>query len=106
MFRKSLLSVTLSVALFGLTACNGNDSSPAAPSALANQYQNVIDRSGTRSSSVTLTATPTSNTTRCSISAPGTASCCPPATASGAALPAPWSSPRSTACSSQASWTS
>ena len=49
MFRKSLLSVTLSVALFGLTACNGNDSSsPAAPSAtLANQYQNVIDRSGT-----------------------------------------------------------
>ncbi len=49
MFRKSLLSVTLSVALFGLTACNGNDSSsPAAPNAtLANQYQNVIDRSGT-----------------------------------------------------------
>ena len=49
MFRKNLLSITLSVALFGLTACNGNDSSsPAAPSAtLANQYQNVIDRSGT-----------------------------------------------------------
>ena len=49
MFRNNLLSITLSVALFGLTACNGNDSSsPAAPSAtLANQYQNVIDRSGT-----------------------------------------------------------
>ena len=46
MFRKNLLSIALGVALFGLTACNGNDSSaPTPPGAtLANQYRNVIDR--------------------------------------------------------------
>ncbi|MBP6071824.1 MAG: alpha-glucosidase [Aeromonas sp.] len=49
MFRKNLLSVALGVALFGLAACNGNDSSaPTQPDAtLANQYRNVIDRTGT-----------------------------------------------------------
>ena len=49
MFRKNLLSIALGVALFGLAACNGNDSSaPTQPDAtLANQYRNVIDRTGT-----------------------------------------------------------
>lgn len=49
MFRKTLLSVALGTALFGLTACNDNqtESSTVAKPEQAIQYKDVIDRRGT-----------------------------------------------------------
>ncbi|MCX7128083.1 alpha-glucosidase [Aeromonas sp.] len=49
MFRKTLLSVALSTALFGLTACNDNqtEESTVAKPEQATQYRDVIDRRGT-----------------------------------------------------------
>ncbi|HEH9441139.1 TPA: alpha-glucosidase [Aeromonas sobria] len=49
MFRKTLLSVALGTALFGLTACNDNqtEESTVAKPEQATQYRDVIDRKGT-----------------------------------------------------------
>ena len=49
MFRKTLLSVALGTALFGLTACNDNhtESSTVAKPEQAIHYKDVIDRRGT-----------------------------------------------------------
>ena len=49
MFRKTLLSVALGTALFGLTACNDNqtENSSVAKPEQAIQYKDVIDRRGT-----------------------------------------------------------
>ncbi len=108
MFRKTLLSVALGTALFGLTACNDNqtESSTVAKPEQAIQYKDVIDRRGTPTQFRDFDSYSNLKYNPLLDLGAWHGFLLPASDKEWGALPAPWSSPRSTASSLPASWTS